>query len=74
MADGSRWIFCERILPVDHAMADEWGRMSAKRSRSTIDALLAATAKAHRMTFATRNISDVANLGADVLNPFDRST
>ena len=34
-------------------------------------ALLAATAKVHRMTLATRNVADVADLGADVFNPFD---
>jgi predicted nucleic acid-binding protein len=66
--------FGERILPIDHAVADEWGRMSAKRSLSTIDALLAATAKVHRMTLATRNITDVADLGTDILNPFDPGT
>ena len=33
--------FNERILPIDQTVADEWGRMSAKRSVSTIDALLA---------------------------------
>jgi predicted nucleic acid-binding protein len=63
--------FAERILPVDHAVADEWGRMSAKRPVSTIDALLSATAKVHGMTLATRNISDIADLGAEFVNPFE---
>jgi toxin FitB len=63
--------FAERILPVDQSVADECGRMSAKRAASTVDALLAATAKVHRMTLATRNVGDVADLGADVVNPFD---
>jgi predicted nucleic acid-binding protein len=62
--------FAERILPVDQAVADEWGRMSAKRPVSTVDALLAASAKVHGMMLATRNISDVADLGADFVNPF----
>jgi hypothetical protein len=66
--------FAERILPIDQAVADEWGRMSAKRSLSTIDALLAATAKVNGMTLATRNISDVVNLGVHVLNPLERRT
>lgn len=63
--------FSERILPIDQTVADEWGRMSAKRSVSTIDALLAATAKAHGLTLATRNVGDVADLGAKVINPFE---
>ena len=62
--------FAERILPIDQAIADEWGRMSAKRPVSTIDALLAATAKVNDMTLVTRNTVDVADLGAKVLNPF----
>jgi toxin FitB len=63
--------FAERILPIDQVVADEWGRMSAKRSLSTTDALLAAAARVHGMTLATRNTVDVADLGADVLNPFE---
>ena len=62
--------YASRILPVDHAVANEWGRMSAVRPVSTVDALLAATAKVNRMTLVTRNVSDVADLGADVLDPF----
>src|SRR5712691_7108117 len=72
-----RWLstvrasFADRVLPVDQLVADEWGRMSAKRPVPSVDALLAATAKVHRMTLATRNLSDVADLGAAVLNPFE---
>jgi predicted nucleic acid-binding protein len=63
--------FSERIISVDHAVADEWGRMAARRPVSTVDALLAATAKVHRMTLVTRNVADVADLGAEIFNPFD---
>lgn len=66
--------FADRILPVDQAVADEWGRMAAKRPVSTVDALLAASAKVHGMTLATRNVPDVADLGADVINPFEART
>jgi predicted nucleic acid-binding protein len=66
-----REAFADRILAVDLSVADEWGRMSARRSVPTVDALLAATARVHRMTFATRNSSDVADLGAEVMNPFE---
>jgi hypothetical protein len=62
--------FGERILPVDRAVADEWGRLSALRTVPVTDALMAATAKTHRMTLVTRNAADVAGLGATVLNPF----
>jgi predicted nucleic acid-binding protein len=63
--------FAERILPIDQAAAEEWGRMSAKRPVSTTDALLAATAKVNGMILVTRNVTDVADLGADILNPFE---
>ena len=63
--------FKRAILPIDQAIADEWGRMSAKRPVSTIDALLAATAKVNEMTLVTRNTVDVADLGAKVLNAFE---
>ena len=63
--------FAERILPIDKYVADEWGRMGSNRPVPTIDGLLAATAKAHAMTLVSRNVADVADLGANVLNPFD---
>lgn len=72
-----RWLsdvsvaFGDRVLPVDRAVTDEWGRMSAGRSVPVVDCLLAATAKAHRMTLVTRNEADVSGLGAMVLNPFE---
>ena len=75
-----RWLtavaesFAERVLTVDQSVADEWGRMGAKRPVSTVDALLAATAKVHGKTLATRNVSDVADLGADFVNPFEHRT
>jgi predicted nucleic acid-binding protein len=63
--------FGDRLLPVDAAVADEWGRMSAIRPVPVIDALLAATAKANGLTLVTRNEADVAGLGIEVLNPFE---
>jgi hypothetical protein len=62
--------FASRTLGIDGAIADEWGRMSARRPLPTIDGLLAATAKVRGLTLVTRNDADVADLGARVLNPF----
>ena len=61
-----------RIVDVDHRVVEQWGRMSAIRNVPTVDGLLAATAKVHRMTLVTRNEADVASLGVEVLNPFTR--
>jgi predicted nucleic acid-binding protein len=62
--------FSSRILPVDRAVTDAWGRMSAVRTVPVIDGLMVATALVHDMTLVTRNEADVAELGARVLNPF----
>ena len=63
--------FGDRILPVDAAVAEEWGRMAAVRSAPAIDALLAATARTNGLTLVTRNTADVAGLDVEVLNPFE---
>lgn len=63
--------FAERILPIDQLVTEEWGRMVASRPVSAIGALLAATAKVHAMTLVSRHIAAVADLGADLLNPFE---
>ena len=71
-----RWLgevevaFEGRLLGIDTAVADQWGRMSAIRSVPVIDGLLAATALTQGLTLVTRNDRDVAGLGATVLNPF----
>jgi predicted nucleic acid-binding protein len=62
--------FGDRVLGVDNAVADSWGRMSAIRPIPVIDGLLAATAVTHGLTLVTRNDRDVSGLGAAVLNPF----
>jgi len=63
--------FGDRVLAIDKAVADVWGRMTAKRSLPVIDSLLAATAKAHDLTLVSRNVRDIAGTGARLLNPFD---
>jgi toxin FitB len=60
----------ERILPVDRAIAEEWGRMNVPDPLPVVDGLLGATAKVIGLTFATRNIADVEGIGVELLNPF----
>lgn len=71
--DALEGAFAERVLDVDTRVADEWGRMSATRSTPVVDCLLAATAKVHKLMLVTRNLKDVAGLGAEILNPFEYS-
>ena len=61
----------DRILPVDLATAEEWGRLNVPNPVPVIDGLLAATAKVHGLTLATRNVKDVARTGVEFVNPFE---
>lgn len=75
-----RWLrdveatFDGRVLGIDNAVPDQWGRMSAIRPLPAIDGLLAATALTNGLTLVTRNDRDVEGLGATVLNPFKSAT
>lgn len=64
-----------RILSIDRAVADRWGRLTAKASQArsqlpVIDGLLAATALDHDLTLVTRNSEDVSVTGVPVFNPW----
>ncbi len=61
-----------RILPIDLAVAQEWGRLNVPDPIPVVDGLLGATAKVHGLIVATRSIKDVARTGARVVNPFER--
>lgn len=61
--------FGERILPVDVMVADRWGRLNVPDPIPTVDGLLAATALVHDLVLVTRNVRDVSNTGARVLDP-----
>ncbi|WP_410658561.1 type II toxin-antitoxin system VapC family toxin [Amycolatopsis sp. lyj-112] len=63
--------FSDRILPVTADVAAEWGRQCAPRKVPSIDGLIAATARVHGLTLVTRNLADMAGLGAQVHNPFE---
>lgn len=71
-----RWVaeigerFSDRILPVDHAIAECWGEVSAHPTSPDVDSLLAATALVHDLTVVTRNVRHIAPSGARCLDPF----
>ena len=64
--------FTGRLLPVDAAVADRWGRLLATAGRlvPAIDSLLAATALHHDLTLVTRNIRDFTGFGLQLINPW----
>jgi predicted nucleic acid-binding protein len=59
-----------RVLPVDEAVTQIWGRLGARGSQSPIDALIGANAVAAGLTVVTRNVRDFDGLGVPVLNPW----
>ena len=63
--------FQSQILPVDIAISQEWGRHSSLHTVPVVDGLLAATATAHRLVLVTRSTRDFADLGIQLLNPFE---
>jgi toxin FitB len=62
--------FSGRILPVDLAIARHCAGLSIPDPRPRRDGLIAATAFVHRMTVVTRNVTDFASTGVEVLNPW----
>ena len=72
----TRWLedllrfYGERILPVTPDIARRWGRLSADIGHDGADLLVAATAAAHRLTVATRNVRHFAPTGVRVFDPF----
>lgn len=64
-------VYSDRILPIDEAIADQWGRFNVPDSLPVLDSLLAATASVHGLTLVTRNLKDVRRTGVDCLNPFN---
>lgn len=62
--------FRGRVLDVDAAVADAWGRLNVPNPLPTVDGLLAATAMVHGLTLVTRNARDIARTGVDWFDPF----
>jgi len=59
------------ILPMDAAAFRAWARLMHRKSDTLYeDAMIAAAAKVHGLTVATRNVADFKALGLEVFNPF----
>ena len=62
--------FDGKILVIDAAVAQRCARLHIPDRSSERDALIAATALVHGMTIVTRNITDFATSGVDLINPW----
>jgi predicted nucleic acid-binding protein len=59
------------VLPMDAAAFTAWAKLMHRKSDTLYeDAMIAATAKVHGLTVATRNVADFQVLGFEVFNPF----
>lgn len=63
--------FDERILVIDLPVARKCAHLHVPDPVSERDALIAATALAHGLTVATRNVADFERTGVPLLNPWD---
>jgi predicted nucleic acid-binding protein len=60
------------VLPMDAAAFTAWVKLMHRKSDTLYeDAMIAATAKVHGLTVATRHVADFQSLGLEVFNPFE---
>ena len=64
-----------RLLIIETAIADAWGRIMSRCSVvgkpiGVMDAFFAATAEVHALTLVTRNVSDFTVSGISLFNPW----
>jgi hypothetical protein len=64
--------FRDHLLDVDRAVAEAAAELTAGRTLPPHDALIAATARVHRLILVTRNVADFADTGVPVINPWER--
>jgi toxin FitB len=67
--------FQGRILPINEAIAERWGRLAGQSKMKghplkVEDGLIAATALEHDLALVTRNVRDFEGLGVVIVDPW----
>lgn len=65
-------IYEHRTLPLTRAVALTCAGLHIPDPKSERDAWIAATALDAKLTLVSRNVADFANMGAELINPFER--
>ena len=65
--------FDNRILAIDKHVANKWGLIQSKTTKTlpAIDSLIAATALHFDLILVTRNVKDFDYPGLEIINPFN---
>ena len=58
-------------MPFTELTAQICAALHVPKTRSERDAMIAATAKEHGFTIVTRDVSDFAAVGVDIINPWE---
>ena len=59
------------VIPMDSVAFRLWAKLMHRSSDALYeDAMLAATARVHRLTVVTRNVADFKSFGVEILDPF----
>jgi predicted nucleic acid-binding protein len=71
--------FSGRVLPVDDAVADAWGRLMARSKKvgrpiQPMDGFVAAIAQVHMLGLVTRNVADFKSVLKTIINPWEQTT
>lgn len=62
--------YADRILSLDEACAQVWGRLMSPHHEHPVDKQIAAIALIHGLTVITRNVDDFRGTGVGLRNPF----
>lgn len=63
--------YSDKILHFDEDSAQVWGRLMSSNNQHPIDKQIAAIALIHGLIVVTRNVTDFAETGVQIINPFD---